>query len=86
MGEHTICVVVGSCEDSITVKKVDAADPADQLGKKDGVINWFNKEGYFSIWDTFGALMGNPPYGGYCGQDHGPGLHQLRRYSGVRQR
>lgn len=63
-GGHTICAAAGGCEDSITVKKVDTADPDYQFGKKGGVTNWFDKEdfkeGYFSIWDTFGALMGNP--------------------------
>lgn len=33
-GEHTICAVARGCEDSIAVRKVDAADPAYQFGKR----------------------------------------------------
>ena len=70
-GEHTIRAVSGSCEDSITIKKVDKADPAYQFAQGGSIINWFDKddfqEGRFSIKDTMGALLAHPEAGKIVG-------------------
>ncbi len=70
-GEHMIRAVSGGCEDSITIKKVDKADPAYQFAQKGGIVNWFDKddfkEGYFSIRDTMGTLLAHPEAGKIVG-------------------
>lgn len=70
-GEHMIRAVSGGCEDSITIKKVDRADPAYQFAQKGGIVNWFDKddfkEGYFSIKDTMGTLLAHPEAGKIVG-------------------
>lgn len=70
-GEHTIRAVSGSCEDSISIRKAERADPAYQFAQEGGIINWFDKadfkEGYFSIKDTLGVLMAHPETGRIVG-------------------
>ena len=64
-GRHTIEARSGALSDSITVRKVEKADPA---YSKDGgeVVNWFDKpeevarEGYYSILDSMAAIKENP--------------------------
>ena len=62
-GEHTIEAKAGEYSDQICVKKVEKADPSYQLLDNE-IINWFDKEdidpNFYSIKDTFGALMANP--------------------------
>lgn len=69
--EHTIKAVSGNCEDSITIRKVEKADPAYQFTQEGGIINWFDrddfKEGYFSIKDTLGTLQSHPEAGKIVG-------------------
>ncbi|MBD5155681.1 MAG: glycoside hydrolase family 2 protein [Oscillibacter sp.] len=70
-GEHTVRAVSGGCEDCITVKKTEKADPAYQFAQEGGIVNWFDKddfkEGYFSIKDTMGALLAHPEAGKIVG-------------------
>ncbi|MBO6154400.1 MAG: glycoside hydrolase family 2 protein [Lachnospiraceae bacterium] len=51
-------------KDIIEIHKVDEANPAYGLLKKEEVINWFDKDtidpNYYSINDTLGALKENP--------------------------
>ena len=70
-GEHTVRAVSGGCEDCITVKKAERADPAYQFAQEGGIVNWFDKddfkEGYFSIKDTLGELLAHPEAGKIVG-------------------
>ncbi len=70
-GEHRIEAVCGeteaacgACRDEMTVRRVGEPNPAYIFGGAGNVVNWFDKEdikeGFFSIKDTFGALMKNP--------------------------
>lgn len=71
VGEHTIRAVAGSCEDAITVKKVEKPDPAYQFAQDGGIVNWFDKEDFkpdcFSIKDTMGTLLAHPEAGKIVG-------------------
>ncbi len=62
-GEHTIEAKAGEYSDQICIRKVEKADPSYQLLDNE-IINWFDKEdidpNFYSIKDTFGALMANP--------------------------
>ncbi len=63
-GEHTITAASDEYTDTITIRKVEKANPDYSFGKTGDVTNWFDadefKPGYFSIKDTFGALMQHP--------------------------
>ncbi len=62
-GEHRIEAVSGECRDTMTIRRVDAPNPA-YLFRKQAVINWFDAADYdpscYSIKDTMGALSQNP--------------------------
>ncbi len=62
-GRHHIKAVSGSFCDEIEVVKTEKADPEYQLLDNE-IVNWFEKEeidpDYYSIKDTFGALMSHP--------------------------
>lgn len=63
-GEHTVEAIAGDCRDEITFRKVAEPDPAYRMSQTGEVVNWFDtgdfKPSYFSIKDTFGALMAHP--------------------------
>lgn len=62
-GEHKIEARSGELSDCICIRKVDKADPSYQLLDNE-IVNWFDKEdidpNFYSIKDTFGALMSDP--------------------------
>lgn len=62
-GEHRIEAVSRECRDTMTIRRVDAPNPA-YLFRKQAVINWFDTADYdpscYSIKDTMGALSQNP--------------------------
>ncbi len=62
-GEHTIEAKSGEYSDRICIKKVEKADLSYCLLDAE-IINWFDKEdidpNFYSIKDTFGALMQDP--------------------------
>ncbi len=63
-GVHTVTAASGEYADTITIRKVEKVNPYYSFGKTGNVTNWFDadvfKPGYFSIKDTFGALMQHP--------------------------
>ncbi len=71
-GEHTITAVSGDLKDTITVRKVEKANPDYRFGTSGDVTNWFDqddfKPGYYSIKDTLGALMAHPGTGAIVGR------------------
>lgn len=56
--------VADTCQDEITVCKVDCPNKAYSLGKTGSVSNWFDavefKSDHYSIRDSFGVLMAHP--------------------------
>lgn len=70
-GRHTVKAVAGSCQDEITVCKVDRPNKAYCLGKTGSVSNWFDeaefKSDHYSIRDSFGVLMAHPQAGKLVG-------------------
>lgn len=64
-GEHVIEAKAGACSDSMTIRKVDQANP-DYRKAGGEVVNWFDRddeiirEGYFSIKDSMGDVKANP--------------------------
>lgn len=70
-GRHTVKAVADSCQDEITVCKVDHPNKAYCLGKTGSVSNWFDeaefKSDHYSIRDSFGVLMAHPQAGKLVG-------------------
>lgn len=70
-GRHTVKAVADSCQDEITVCKVDRPNKAYCLGKTGSVSNWFDeaefKNDHYSIRDSFGVLMAHPQAGKLVG-------------------
>ena len=70
-GRHTVKAVADSCQDEITVCKVDCPNKAYCLGKTGSVSNWFDeaefKSDHYSIRDSFGVLMAHPQAGKLVG-------------------
>lgn len=70
-GRHTVKAVADSCQDEITVCKVDHPNKAYCLGKTGSVSNWFDeaefKSDHYSIRDSFGVLMAHPQTGKLVG-------------------
>lgn len=64
-GKHEITAKAGTCSDSISICKVNAADESYVLEGRN-VKNWFDepgmeiREGYFSIKDTMGDIKKSP--------------------------
>lgn len=68
-GEHTVTASAGNLTESITVRKVEKANPEYVNGSSGEVVNWFDKPeelirpGYFSIMDTMADIKKNPQAG-----------------------
>ena len=62
-GTHKIRAVSGTCEDEITVKKVQKSNQDYIFNKQGDVVNWFDrydfKADHYSISDTLGELAQN---------------------------
>lgn len=62
-GDHTIEAISGDLADSMTIHKVEIADPNYRMAGGE-VVNWFDADTfdptYFSIRDTLGTLMQHP--------------------------
>ena len=62
-GTHKIRAVSGTCEDEITVKKVQKSNPDYIFNKQGDVVNWFDRDDFkadhYSISDTLGELAQN---------------------------
>ena len=64
-GEHEISAVSGKLKDTITIRRVEKANP-DYVKDGTNVLNWFDrddevvKDGYFSIKDSMAAVKGCP--------------------------
>lgn len=73
-GEHTITATAGDLTDSITVRKVEKANPDYTNGPAGEVVNWFDKPeelirpGYFSIMDTMADIKKDPQAGALLGR------------------
>ena len=62
-GTHKIRAVSGTCEDEITVKKVEKSNQDYIFNKQGDVVNWFDRDDFkadhYSISDTLGELAQN---------------------------
>lgn len=62
-GTHKIRAVSGTCEDEITVKKVQKSNQDYTFNKQGDVVNWFDRDDFkadhYSISDTLGELAQN---------------------------
>ena len=62
-GTHKIRAVSGTCEDEITVKKVQKSNQDYIFSKQGDVVNWFDRDDFkadhYSISDTLGELAQN---------------------------
>jgi len=62
-GTHKIRAVSGTCEDEITVKKVQKSNQDYIFNKQGDVVNWFDRDDFkadhYSISDTLGELAQN---------------------------
>ena len=62
-GTHKIRAVSGTCEDEITVKKVQKSNQDYIFNKQGDVVNWFDRDDikadHYSISDTLGELAQN---------------------------
>ena len=62
-GTHKIRTVSGTCEDEITVKKVQKSNQDYIFNKQGDVVNWFDRDDFkadhYSISDTLGELAQN---------------------------
>jgi len=64
-GEHLVEAVSGSLHDRMIIRKTDKPNPA-YVKEGTDVVNWFDradeieKEGFFSIHDSMGAVKANP--------------------------
>lgn len=62
-GESVIEAAAGDCRDESRICKVDVFDEAYRLKEKGAILNWFDitaPEGYFSLNDKMGDIMGTP--------------------------
>lgn len=62
-GMSRLEAVAGNCRDTSTINKVDEFNEEYRLKEKGAVLNWFDitePEGYFSLNDKVGDIMGNP--------------------------
>lgn len=70
-GEHTITAKSGDLTDTMTVRKVEKANPAYRMVGGE-VVNWFDADKHdptcFSIKDTMGTLMQHPQAGAIVGR------------------
>ena len=70
-GEHTVTVKSADLTDTITIRKVEKANP-DYRMMGGEVVNWFDADKHdptcFSIKDTLGALMQHPKAGAIVGR------------------
>ena len=70
-GAHTIEVKSGALRDSMTIRKVEKANP-DYCMAGGEVVNWFDADKFdptcFSIKDTLGTLMQHPKAGAIVGR------------------
>ena len=70
-GEHTVTAVSGDLHDTITIRKVEKANPAYRMVGGE-VVNWFDADKHdptcFSIKDTLGTLMQHPKAGAIVGR------------------
>ena len=65
-GEHTVEAHAEGCADTITVRKVDAPNPAYSMPNRQEVNNWFDGELDESCWsvkDNMAAAMAHPKAG-----------------------
>lgn len=77
-GENTITASIEGVEDTITIKRVEKANPdyilVEEDDGRDGVANWFDdaegavkplefKDGYFSVKDKMGEVLAHPEAG-----------------------
>jgi beta-galactosidase len=65
-GEHTVEARAEGCADTITVRKVDAPNPAYSMPNRQEVNNWFDGELDESCWsvkDNMAAAMAHPKAG-----------------------
>ncbi len=71
-GEHTVIATSGAYTDTITIRKVEKANPAYRFGTSGDVTNWFDQDDYkpdcYSIKDTMGTLMQHPQAGTIVGR------------------
>lgn len=71
-GKHTITAKAGSCQDEITIQKVDEENPDYIFVKRSPVTNWFDADELdpecFSINDTLGEIRMNPKAGAIIDQ------------------
>ncbi len=70
-GEHTVTAKSGDWTDTMTIRKVEKADPAYRMAGGE-VVNWFDADQHdptcFSIQDTLGTLMRHPQAGAIVGR------------------
>ena len=70
-GEHTITAKSGDLSDTMTIRKVEKANPDYRMVGGE-VVNWFDADTFdptcFSIKDTLGALMQHPKAGVIVGR------------------
>ena len=70
-GEHTITAKSGNLTDTMTICKVEKANPDYRMVGGE-VVNWFDADKHdptcFSIQDTMGTLMGHPQAGAIVGR------------------
>ena len=70
-GEHTITVKSGDLMDTMTIRKVEKANPDYRMVGGE-VVNWFDADKHdpncFSIKDTLGTLMQHPKAGAIVGR------------------
>ena len=70
-GEHTITLKSGDLTDTMTVRKVEKANPDYRMTGGE-VVNWFDADKHdpncFSIKDTLGTLMQHPKAGAIVGR------------------
>ena len=70
-GEHTVTVKSGDLVDTMTVRKVEKANPTYRMVGGE-VVNWFDADKHdptcFSIKDTMGTLMRHPQAGAIVGR------------------
>ena len=70
-GEHTVTVKSGDLSDTMTIRKVEKANPDYRMVGGE-VVNWFDADQHdpncFSIKDTLGTLMQHPKTGAIVGR------------------
>ena len=70
-GEHTVTAKSGDLSDTMTIRKVEKANPDYRMAGGE-VVNWFDADKHdptcFSIKDTMGTLMQHPKAGAIVGR------------------